>query len=347
MSRDQGNGDPSRIEELEAAIAALRAQMVPRRVQKLEKAQQELSDAIKELSEEARDAMNALRLGFEDLKAQFNLFQLVVGNAGTNGRGHLPNVPEPQRFEVTHDAKALENFLFDMGQYFWAIHTTSEEDKVLVASMYLAGDAKLWWRSKFDEGVCSINTWDEVKKELRDMFFPKNVGYNVRRKLRELAHVGTVCEYVRNISALMLDVRDMLEDDKIFYFLEGLKPWARSKVQRPQTVAEAIVVAERLSDYGDGFTKRKTSVVSNGGANWIVNSGNGYGSNNGYDNGVVGLDEGSYKKVAKGDQFSSWGSDRGWFDRDAPRAGTNPGLGQKNEPQRSTVRCFLCQGPHR
>ena len=40
--------------------------------------------------------------------------------------------------------RSLENFLFDMEQYFRAVRTDSEEDKVAMAAMYLAGDAKLW-----------------------------------------------------------------------------------------------------------------------------------------------------------------------------------------------------------
>ena len=38
------------------------------------------------------------------------------------------------------DAKELENFLFDIEQYFRAMHTDLEKDKV---AMYLARDAKL------------------------------------------------------------------------------------------------------------------------------------------------------------------------------------------------------------
>ncbi|GMI75485.1 hypothetical protein HRI_001217800 [Hibiscus trionum] len=96
--------------------------------------------------------------------------------------------------------------------------------------MYLTGDDKLWWRSKFDGGVCSIKTWEEMKKELKNMFFPENMDYNARKKLRDLSHTRTVRNYVREFSALMLDIKDMVEHDKIFYFLERLKLWARTEV---------------------------------------------------------------------------------------------------------------------
>ena len=87
-------------------------------------------------------------------------------------------MPEPKRYEGARDAKELENFLFDMEQYFRAERTDSKEDKVAMAAMYLAGDAKLWWRSKFVDDECPIKTWGDLKRELKSQFFPENVEYN-------------------------------------------------------------------------------------------------------------------------------------------------------------------------
>ncbi|KAA0033368.1 uncharacterized protein E5676_scaffold26G00180 [Cucumis melo var. makuwa] len=46
----------------------------------------------------------------------------------------------------------------------------------------------------------------------------------------------------------MLDIRDMSEKDKVFYFVEGLKPWGRAKLyeQRVQDLTSAYAAAERL-----------------------------------------------------------------------------------------------------
>ena len=41
------------------------------------------------------------------------------------------------------------------------MQTNSEEEKVSVATMYLKGDAKLWWRVKYEDmkvGICRIDT---------------------------------------------------------------------------------------------------------------------------------------------------------------------------------------------
>ena len=52
-------------------------------------------------------------------------------------------VPEPKAFNGECDMKILENFLWDIEAYFCATHT-SEQEKVNLASMFLAGDVKLW-----------------------------------------------------------------------------------------------------------------------------------------------------------------------------------------------------------
>ncbi|TYK18124.1 uncharacterized protein E5676_scaffold411G00520 [Cucumis melo var. makuwa] len=151
------------------------------------------------------------------------------------------------------DAKALENFTFDLEQYFKATNTVTEEAKVTLATMYLCEDAKLWWRSRYmdiQEGRCTIDTWDILKRELRSQFFPENVEILARRKLHDLKHTGSIREYVKQFAGLMLDIRDMSEKDKVFCFVEGLKSWAKTKLyeQRVQDLTSAYATAERLFD---------------------------------------------------------------------------------------------------
>ena len=56
-------------------------------------------------------------------------------------------VPEPKTFGGAHNAKDLENFLWDMEQYFIAARIPVGE-QVTITTMYLTGDAKLWWRAR-------------------------------------------------------------------------------------------------------------------------------------------------------------------------------------------------------
>ena len=51
-------------------------------------------------------------------------------------------VPEPKEFGGARNAKELENFLWDMEQFFKAAHVPDDE-MVSITSMYIYGDAKL------------------------------------------------------------------------------------------------------------------------------------------------------------------------------------------------------------
>ena len=75
---------------------------------------------------------------------------------------------------------------------------------------------------------------------------------------------------------LMLDLPDMSEKDRLFYFLEGLKPWARTELQRQrvQDLASAQAAAERLTDYTfEENPPKRTSSFSNVNANKSVRPG--------------------------------------------------------------------------
>ncbi|KAA0046932.1 senescence-specific cysteine protease sag39 [Cucumis melo var. makuwa] len=52
-------------------------------------------------------------------------------------------IPEPKPFCGARDAKALENYIFDLEQYFRATNTVTEEAKVTLVMMHLSEDAKV------------------------------------------------------------------------------------------------------------------------------------------------------------------------------------------------------------
>ncbi|XP_038890158.1 uncharacterized protein LOC120079815 [Benincasa hispida] len=227
---------------------------------------------VTDLSEDFRSALDVVRAEIADVRARVNLTIRAVGNQAPPGGAVAVSrikIPEPKPFCGVREAKALENFIFDLEQYFKATNTVTEESKVTIATMHLIEDAKLWWRSRFtdiQEGRCTIDTWDRLKQELRSQFFPENVEILARRKLRELKQTSNIRDYVKQFAGLMLDIRDMSEKDKVFCFVEGLKPWAKAKLyeQRVQNLPSAYAAAERLYDLStDSRDVRKQSTSSN------------------------------------------------------------------------------------
>ncbi|KAK9692243.1 hypothetical protein RND81_09G251100 [Saponaria officinalis] len=179
--------------------------------------------------------------------------------------------PPPRTFCGTRDSTEIDNFIFDMEQYF-RVSQLDEELKTDTASMYVVDDAKLWWRSKYAEikaWAITMDKWDDFKKALKDQFYPMNTGFAARRKLKSLKHTTFIREYVKAFSACMLEIKDMSEDDRVFQFIDGLKDWAQVEIMRDRhtTVSAAMAAAERLVDYRDKreLAPKKTTFSWNGG----------------------------------------------------------------------------------
>ncbi|KAK3008914.1 hypothetical protein RJ639_013344 [Escallonia herrerae] len=85
-----------------------------------------------------------------------------------------------------------------MERYFVGTSITDEKAKVRTDTLYLTDTATLWWRRKHNDikkGLCTIDTWDVFKKEIKRQFYPENVTYEARKKLRELKHKNSISDY--------------------------------------------------------------------------------------------------------------------------------------------------------
>ena len=99
--------------------------------------------------------------------------------------------------------------------------------------MHMSEDVKLWWRSQYvdiREGWFTIDVWDALKNELRLQFFSENLKIMAQRKLHKLKHTDNIWDYMKQFVGLMLDICDMLEKDKVFCFVKGLKSWTKTKL---------------------------------------------------------------------------------------------------------------------
>lgn len=73
-----------------------------------------------------------------------------VSLAGSSSGGHTHakvKVPKPIALGGVRTAKDLENFLWGMEQCF-QVARIPDGERVSITSMYLSGDAKLWWRTR-------------------------------------------------------------------------------------------------------------------------------------------------------------------------------------------------------
>nr|GMD79542.1 Transposon Tf2-12 polyprotein [Ipomoea batatas] len=78
-------------------------------------------------------------------------------------------------------------------------------EKVAMTSMYLSGDAKLWWLTcvavDASAGRERIESWERLKKELKLQFLPGNASWIAREALMRLSQTGTLRDYVKDLVA--------------------------------------------------------------------------------------------------------------------------------------------------
>ena len=79
------------------------------------------------------------------------------------------------------------------------VPSISEESKVIIATMYLIGDSKLWWRTKVNDmnnQRYKIETWSNLKREIKSQFYPKNANLVARHRLQQMKHTTFIQKYV-------------------------------------------------------------------------------------------------------------------------------------------------------
>ena len=122
--------------------------------------QRNLMEASDKYDGEQIDALKtdlqALMAEYQDavqsMGAEISILKKVVAPSPStvSGPPQKVHVPEPKGFGGARNAKELENFLWDMEQFFKAAHVPDSE-MVSITSMYLSGDAKLWWRTRMGD----------------------------------------------------------------------------------------------------------------------------------------------------------------------------------------------------
>ncbi|KAA0057277.1 polyprotein [Cucumis melo var. makuwa] len=101
----------------------------------LNSSQKTLLELINGMSEDFRATLDVVRNEIVDVNARLNLTMRVIANQAQT-RGVIPvsrvKIPEPKPFCGARDAKALENYIFYLEQYFRAINTVTKEAQAMV-----------------------------------------------------------------------------------------------------------------------------------------------------------------------------------------------------------------------
>ena len=56
--------------------------------------------------------------------------------------------------------------------------------------------------------------------------------YLARKNMKRLKHTGSIREYVKEFSTLMLETPNMSEEELLFNFMDNLQSWVEQKLRR-------------------------------------------------------------------------------------------------------------------
>lgn len=127
--------------------------------------------------------------------------------------------------------------------------------------------------------MCWIETWEDFKAEFKCQFYPENMDFEAWSRLKQLIYSSIIKEYVREFQEIMLELPNLTNQEALFAFIDGLKPWVKLEVQRTnaRNVSKAIAVAERLVELKTLCDKLKPQTEDNekGGADRPPKTGQG------------------------------------------------------------------------
>ncbi|KAG8388763.1 hypothetical protein BUALT_Bualt02G0159100 [Buddleja alternifolia] len=151
------------------------------RVEKWGKSMDEIPSFIEgrmvSLAEDISILTDAVDMKLDAVNVEISVLKRATGSvvSGDGGPSSKLRVSDPKSFGGERSAKELENFLWDMETYF-QVARVSDAEKVSMASMFLVGDAKLWWRSRVSDDVATnrgrIETWEALKKGIEGTIPP-------------------------------------------------------------------------------------------------------------------------------------------------------------------------------
>jgi hypothetical protein len=85
------------------------------------------------------------------------------------------------------------------------LNESSDEAKVNVATMFLTGTTKIWWRNRVEDLAAGriiekIENWVEMKATLKAQFGPGNQAWITRNQLLALKHAGKIQAYIKEFT---------------------------------------------------------------------------------------------------------------------------------------------------
>nr|GEU47261.1 hypothetical protein [Tanacetum cinerariifolium] len=109
-------------------------------------------DELTRLQTEFGEEVSTLHQTIEDLQADVALCKWSLSSAGGNTNyGPKLDVSTPSPFVEKQEARAVDNFLWEMESYLEGVNVMDDDSKIKMATRYLKDTAKLRWRRQYGD----------------------------------------------------------------------------------------------------------------------------------------------------------------------------------------------------
>ncbi|GKF47444.1 hypothetical protein Tco_0137246, partial [Tanacetum coccineum] len=108
-----------------------------------------LMDEIKKIRMDLGEEVSTLRQTIEGLQADVALYKRSLASGGGNpNHGPKIEVPKPSPFLRKREARAVDDFLWEMEQYLEGVNVVDDASKIKMVTRYLKDTGALWWRRR-------------------------------------------------------------------------------------------------------------------------------------------------------------------------------------------------------
>jgi hypothetical protein len=176
--------------------------------------------------------------------------------------GFAGKVPKPKPYDGR--ATDADDWVFTMDNYLNITHAGNDYERIVVATYYLEGDARKWWRflSADTSKPEYPRTWQDFCNALLSTFRPINPAESARDTLARLRQVASVSAYAAQIRSAALQIPGITQDELKDRFIRGLKPDTQkeTRMRNPDTFEAAVQLAERFDKLRWNLNPRKAII---------------------------------------------------------------------------------------
>lgn len=147
-------------------------------------------------------------------------------------REECMRLSRPPRYDGRGDARVLDEFVAGLRTYLH-FYTDSEEQRVLLASCFLEGEARQWWLylCNGQERPTGIDTVASFVQALLGRFMPRSAREQALGELRKLKQGKlSIDRYIEKYQSLLQKSHNVAPELQYQWFLAGLAPGERQSL---------------------------------------------------------------------------------------------------------------------